>query len=283
MEIAHPAVSIKTYGSKILIGMPWYKSVCPRTAFSVAQLTDSRRTASALHFGDAYVVHTRNSLGDLFLSSKCEWMLMVDDDTICPFGNARWFRVNTGMNIPEPFASFHTIDRLLSHGKTLVGALYFGRQGTPGKTGAVYAEAAMNAQEAEYAHRGPYNLIKPTRWVGTGCMMIHRSVFEDIEKKFPRLARQNGKGGNYFTSTEASLLDRLELLKTQMLNGPLDGQKAYKAVEGVVSALAVAKSENTLGFGEDVSFCARATASGHMPHIDMGLICGHVGEICFGL
>lgn len=281
--IAQPAASIKVYGSKILIGTPWYKSACPLTAFCVTQLTDSRRCASTLHWGDAFVAHSRNTLGDVLLNSKCEWMLMIDDDMVVPFGNANWFRWATGMNLPEPFASFNAIDRLLSHGKSLVGALYFGRQGDPKKSGAVYAEAAMNQQEAIYARKGPYNLIKPVRWVGTGCVLVHRTVFEDIGKKFPRLARSPGKCGNYFTSCEASLIDQLELLQGQLLTGPLDGTKAYKAVEGINAMVALAKAENTLGDGEDVSFCKRAAAAGHLPHIDMGLVCGHIGNACFGI
>jgi hypothetical protein len=31
------------------------------------------------------------------------------------------------------------------------------------------------------------------------------------------------------------------------------------------------------GEGEDVSFCKRATAAGHQPHIDLGLPVFHVG------
>src|ERR1044071_4400057 len=283
--IAFPAAQIKVYGSKILVGTPWQKQVCPITALCTAMVTDTRRCASALHWGDAFVAHSRNTLGDLFLNSNCEWMLMVDDDMVIPFGNAQYYRHLTGMNLPEPFASFHTIDRLLSHKKTLVGALYFGRQGVPGKTNGVYAECVTNPQEAAFAHKGPHNMIKPTKWVGTGCMMVHRSVLEDIEKKFPRLARgPQKKGGHWFTSCEASLLDQLEKLQTQMLTGPLDGQKAYKAVEFISNMLAQAKAENpNMEAGEDVSFCLRAAAAGHLPYVDLGLVCGHAGLAIFGL
>src|ERR1035437_8639863 len=181
---------------------------------------------------------------------------------------------------PEKFLAWNAIDRLMSHKKSLVGALYFGRHplGPP-----VYNEAGMSPQEAEYARRGPYDLVKPTRWVGTGCMLVHRSVFEDIEKKFPRLSRGLDKrGGNWFTSTEASVLGQLQALQDQLQLGPLDGGKAYKALDGVTSILSRAQAENSLGFGEDVSFCLRASASGHQPHVDMGLICGHLGTFCFG-
>jgi hypothetical protein len=46
--------------------------------------------------------------------------------------------------------------------------------------------------------------------------------------------------------------------------------------------MALVNSENPLGSGEDVSFCLRAAAAGHQPHVDMGLVCGHIGYQCFG-
>jgi hypothetical protein len=52
-------------------------------------------------------------------------------------------------------------------------------------------------------------------------------------------------------------------------------------LEGLESALAVANFENPLGSGEDVSFCLRAQAAGHTPHVDLGLRCGHVGNYVY--
>jgi hypothetical protein len=245
----------------------------------MARITDSRKTAIALHYGDAFVAHSRNSSADLFLSTDLEWMLTIDDDMVVPFGHAGWYKANTGFDFPEKFLGFNALDRLLSHGKTLVGALYFGRhpKGPP-----VYNEGASDAQEAAFARSGPHDKVKATRWVGTGCMLIHRKVFEDIEKTFPELARNGKKGGNWFTSSEVSLLDRVTKIRDSLMNGPMDGRKAYAALEGLQSAISVARHENPLGSGEDVSFCLRAAAAGHVPHVDMGLICGHVGSCVYG-
>lgn len=234
-----------------------------------------------LNFGDAFVAHSRNTCVDAFLRTTCEWMLTIDDDMVVPFGHSEWFKTHTRFeDFPEWALKLNALDRLMSHRKTLVGALYFGRHpnGPP-----VYNEGSMTPQEAAYARRAPYDLVKPTRWVGTGCMLIHRSVFEDIEKKFPRLARgPDGKGGHWFTSTEASLVDRIQTLRDQLQSGPLDGNKAYAAMSGLESLLARAKDENSLGVGEDVSFCLRAAVAGHQPHVDMGLVCGHLGHCCYG-
>lgn len=275
-----PSTTIVTYGKKILVVLPWYKSVNPITSFCVGQLIDRRRTASMLNFGDAFVTHSRNSCADAFLRSDCEWMLTIDDDMIVPFGNADWYGKHTGFKFPEQFLAFNAIDRLISHKKSLVGALYFGRHRGANP---VYNEGA-DKNEAIYARKGPHDQVKPTKWVGTGCMLIHRSVYLDIEKKFPTLARgADGKGGQWFTSTEASLLMRMKQLRDELTdNGPLTGAKAFRALELSEAALAAAKSENTLGYGEDVSFCMRATAAGHQAHVDMGLICGHIGHAVYG-
>jgi len=276
-----PAEAVTIYHKKLMVVLPWWKQVSPITSFCVAQLIDRRRTSSMLNFGDAFVAHSRNSCADVFLQSPCDWFLTIDDDMVVPFGNATWFKAHTGFyDFPEAALGLNAIDRLMSHKKSLVGALYFGRHphGPP-----VYNEGAISPAESAFARKAPHDLIKPTRWVGTGCLLIHRSVFEDIEKKFPRIARGlDGKGGNWFTSTEASLLAQIDAVQSKLQTGPMDGNKAYAAMAGIEDALARAKAENSLGFGEDVSFCMRAAAAGHQPHVDMGLVCGHLGSFCFG-
>lgn len=271
---------VRLLAKKVVIALPWYKSSNPMTSMCIAQLADSRRAGLMLNWGDAFIAHSRNSCADAFLRTNFEWVLFVDDDMIVPCGNAAFFNTNTGFNFPDNFAGLNAIDRLLSHGKTIVGALYFGRNSSNAPP--VYCEG-QQPKESEYARSAPIDVCKPTKWVGTGCMLVHRTVFEDIEKRFPRLRRgPDGKGGQWFTSTEASLVQQLEVLRDQLQEGPMDGNKAYKAMEGLEHVLAIARAENSLGMGEDVSFCIRARASGHTPHVDFGLVCGHVGSFVFG-
>lgn len=280
ISVVQPTASI-IYNKKVVVVLPWWKQVSPLTAFCVAQLIDRRRATAMLNFGDAFVAHSRNTCVDHFLQTDCEWILTIDDDMIVPFGNAQWFKAVTRFDdFPEKFLSLNALDRLMSHKKTLVGALYFGRHrhGPP-----VYNEGGGSAQEAEFARKAPHELVKPTRWVGTGCMLIHRKVFEDIEVKFPRLARnKEGKHGNWFTSTEASILEGVDTAYEQLCGKPLDGQHAYAALNALENLRARARAENSLGYGEDVSFCLRASAAGHQPFVDMGLVCGHVGHCCYG-
>jgi len=264
----------------IMLVLPWLKHTNPMTAFSVMNLVDKRRTSTLLNFGDAFVAHSRNTCADLFLASDLEYMLTIDDDMVVPFGHAAWFNAHTGFNLPERFAKLNSLDRLLSHGKTLVGALYFGRHrfGSP-----MYNEGANIPNEAEYARKAPHDIIKQTRWVGTGCMLIHRSVFEGIEKRFPRLGRgANGKGGQWFSTSEHLAMDCIDGVRKMLSEGPMSGEKALRAYQALESGAAQARHGSSLGMGEDVQFCIRAAESGHKAHVDMGLVCGHLGHACYG-
>lgn len=269
---------------QVLIILPWYKYTNPLTAFSVMGLIDRSRTGILLNFGDAFVAHTRNTCADLFLKSGLEWMLTIDDDMVVPFGNADWFNAYTGFDLPPKFAALNALDRLLSRGKTLVGGLYFGRH-RAGKP--MYAEGCNEPTEEAFARKAPHDGIKPTRWVGTGCMLVHRSVFLDIEKKFPRLARckeNNTRGGQWFTSSEHELAAAVEDLHAlfEQSSGKWDEQLCYRAFAKLSEARASARSNSGLGMGEDVQFCIRAAAAGHQPYVDMGLVCGHSGDRVYG-
>lgn len=267
--------TVEILAKKVMLVMPWQKSVHPITSFCLTQLADKRRTASALNFGDAFVAHTRNNCADALLASKMEWMLSIDDDMVVPFGDAAWFKMITKREVPEPFASFNAIDRLLSHNKTLVGALYFGKDDDGP---AVYGEGMRGGAEIGYARTAPLNVLKPTKWVGTGCILIHRTVFESIESRFPRLRRgPNGKGGQWFSSSEHSAMDWIDRTRAMLASGPMTGEKAMKAYEMLEAASTDARSSSTLGMGEDVQFCIRASQAGHQPYVDFGLRCGHVG------
>lgn len=270
--------AVTLFKKKVLIVSPWYKTVTAPTAYSVAQLRDRRRTSTFLNYGDAFIVHMRNRAGDLFLKSECEYMLTIDDDMVVPFGNAEWFNGHTGFNLPEPFSKFNALDRLMSHGRTLVGALYWGRHKN---SKPVFNEGAQKAV-ADYVAAGPRDELLPTKWVGTGCMLIHRSVFEDIEKKFPNLARGADKmNGQWFSPSEHQLISDVDNTLKMLSVGPMDGEKAIKAYELLTAARNEARKISSLGTGEDVIFCRRARQCGHQPYVDLGLRAGHVGAWVF--
>lgn len=278
-EVVTPPQSVTLLQKRVVIALPWYRAASALTAFAVAHLMDKRRTSSMLNFGDAFITHSRNSCVDSFLKSDADYMLMLDDDMIFPIGNAKWFNSVTRFNLPEKFAGLNTIDRLLSHKKTLVGGLYFGRWPS---ARAMYGESA-HPQEAAFARSGPHDAVKPTKWVATGCLLTHRNVFLDIEARFPLLSRAaNGGKGQWFSSSEHDTMNGLEAVRKFLAAGPMDGIKCLKAYEMIEQLSAQARANSSLGMGEDVSFCIRAKQSGHQPHVDLGLICGHVGECVYG-
>lgn len=256
-------------GRQVMLCLPHYKTSNPRTSFSLMAMFDRRRMAQSLDFGDAFVAHSRNKLAAGFLRSKMEWALFVDDDNVPPFGNAALYNSFTGFNLPDKFAGMHGIDRLMSHGKTLIGGLYRGRWP---QSGPVFGEGPAFTR---YLEEAPRDEIRETQWVGFGFVLIHRSVFEDIEKAFPDLARdEDGSCGNWFTSSEHDLVKAVQQALAES-----DPEIMRKILE-----LGLAKSNRTsnLGVGEDVIFCRRAAQAGHPCFVDLGCIVAHLGEFPYG-
>lgn len=268
-------------GKSVCLMMPSYKTSNPRTTFALMSMLDRQKMAVMLDFGDAFIAHSRNKLADTFLKSKIEWAFTVDDDMIVPFGNAELFNTFTRFNLPAASAGLHAINRLLSHGKTLVGGLYFGRW-AHGK--AVYCEGQQSKDEEAFARRAPHNICKPTRWVGTGCLLIHRTVFTDIEKTFPHLARNpQGDFGHWFTSNEHDLRSAADLALKVLDDQSVSEEARMKEASRIMrNGRLKSQHHSSLGMGEDVTFCIRAEQAGHTPHIDLGLVCGHVGDKCYG-
>lgn len=277
-----PPKAVTLFDKKVFCSLISMKQTHPATAFCFAQLLDKRRTSSTLCFGDSFVAHSRNSIADAFLNTDCEYLFSLDDDMIVPFGagGADWYRAYTTWDwYPDPFAGFNTLDRLISHRKSVVGGLYFGRYryGPP-----VFAEGG-NVDMAKLARKSPINEIRKTNWVGTGAILIHRQVFLDIEKKFPQLGRGlDGKGGQWFTSSEHGVMQDLEKLRAMLGTGAMDGPKAFKAYEMVEGMMLKSRQSTNLGVGEDVIFCRRAREAGHEVFVDLGLVAGHVGYACYG-
>lgn len=264
--------------AQVCIGLPSYKQTNPQTAFSIMAQLDRTKTALLLQFGDAFIVHARNRIADRFLKTGAEWLLTVDDDMILPCGKAEWFNDATKFNLPKEFAERRVIPRLLSHKKTLVGALYYSRWES---LRPVYNDGAT---DAAWLKAAPRDACKPTKWVGTGCLMVHRSVFLDIEKTFPKLARKaDGTGGQWFTSSEHDLVesvdDALHVLEDATVRPEVRLEKALTLLR---NGNAKASHNSGLSMGEDVQFCLRAAQAGHQAYVDCGLVCGHVGHHVYG-
>ncbi len=267
-------------GKKVAILLPWYKSSNPFTVFSLLGLLDKAKMTVLMACGDAFIAHTRNTLSEQFLKSGIEWSFWLDDDMVVPWGNATWFNRKTGLNLPDKFAGMHTLNRLMSHQKTLVGGLYFGRNS---ESKPMYSEGCSSESEKEYAKKAPYDLVKATRWVATGCLLVHRQVYLDIQTAFPNLAPQREEEPwNFFSNSQEELAESCSQAMN-VLNDPHVSEKAK--IEEAFKRLDEGK-QSTDGFrlarGEDVTFSLRASKAGHQPFVDMGLIAGHYGNFCYG-
>jgi hypothetical protein len=176
-----PSYRCEFAGRDIFVGWPWYKSSNPVTAsVNVALALDFGRDKIRfdMAIGDAKIEHARNRLAHKFLETDAKWLLMIDDDIIPSIGRPNWFRywVQGARQLLDLPLQRHVLHRLVGAGKTLVGASYFGRQ----EGGALMCSDQSLAPRA----RAYEDAIVPVDWVGTGCMLIHRKVFEDIRAKF---------------------------------------------------------------------------------------------------
>lgn len=269
-----PPICANWKGKEVMICLPFYKSSSPFTTFSVMALYEREKMGIIMQCGDAFISHTRNKIAKTFLSTGAEWSLWVDDDMVVPMGKAEWFNAITGFSFPTEFAGLHTLNRLLSHKLPLVGGLYFGRavNGRP-----MYAEGVNNPVEAQMVRRGPQNTCKPTKWIATGCLLIHRSVFEAIDKKFPHLK------GAYFSPSEHDLFEKMEQMQKLLVDKTIaPEQRCLRAATLLEEGRILSNSNSRIGTGEDVIFSVRASAAGIQPHVDLGLVCGHVGSQIFG-
>lgn len=279
---------------KVMLMLPWYKTTHPLTAFCLLALLDRTKMRAAMEFGDAMIAHARNRLLDTLVESKIEYGFFLDDDMLVPVGNAGWFNRYTGMTLPDSFAGVNTLDRLVSHGKTLVSGLYFQRKDA-GR--AVYLEALMDGpagdEENRLARAAPRDLLKEVTWAGTGCMLIHRSVALDMREKMPWLAPQTaGESWHYFSSASDALLLSLPTIADSISSTLQEFSQTgdagaferasrdhlFKLKEVVESASRV----NRLNDGEDAVFGRRAKACGHPTFVDYGVVCGHLGGKVYG-
>jgi hypothetical protein len=281
-------------GKKVLMLLPWYKTTNPLTAFCLLALIDRSKMGAAMEFGDALIAHARNKLLDTLVNTGIEHGFFLDDDMIVPCGNAGWFNRYTGMALPENVAGQHAINRLLSHGKTMVSGLYFQRKDS-GK--AVYHEALLDSPSGEAetrrARQGSAEL-KETEWAGTGCLLVHRQVALDMREKMPWLAPKTpNESWNYFSSASDMLQRRLPEVQARLDAAVKDftGGGTAVALEAstkdaaalVSDALKESNKADRLPAGEDEVFGRRAKLCGHPTFVDLGLICGHVGGKVFGL
>lgn len=183
-------------GAKISLLFPCFSNTNAATTWALVQT--AKRYGAKLRMdmesGDSMIVNSRNKLANRFVESGIEWSVWLDDDMIPQTGNPAWFRYMTFCDewadsmkvkrIPDDMLEAHFIDRLLSHGQKLVGCTYFGRQfrGRP-----MFDQGVNTVEGNRHARVYPNELLE-TEWVGTGCLLVHRDVYTDMQEAYPELA-----------------------------------------------------------------------------------------------
>jgi len=179
-----PSYRCEFAGRDIFVGLSWYKTSNPVTTMAlVAMALDfgKDKIRFDLVMGDPMIYHSRNKIAHKFLETDAKWLFMLDDDMIPSIGRSGWYRswVPDARGASDQALSRGVLHRLIGAGKTLVGAAYFGRQ-EGGKLACSDQSLAADA-------RGYADKVVPVDWIGTGCLMIHRKVFEAIREKYPEL------------------------------------------------------------------------------------------------
>lgn len=123
----------------------------------------------------------KNQLVGLFLQTDAPWLLMVGNDIVPAIGRAPFTRRKLALpaSVQDNVINRHVLHRLMGAGRKLVGASYFGKQAGAAVACGHPNAVALTRQHAEAVH--------PVDWIGSGMLLIHRRVFEDIKATDPSI------------------------------------------------------------------------------------------------
>jgi len=184
--------------AKIYIGSCVYRDVSPWTykATHVLRHRYGERLGLLVEAGTDLPLK-RNRLVERFLKTDADWLLWLDDDMAPPIGypseSAKW-----GAKFDPSWNGVDVLERLMSHEKTFVSALCFDRGGAGVP---MFAEGRNDPTIAENIRSTtPRDELRATDWVGSGCALVHRKVFEDIHQKIPDIRTPDHIPDGYYTA-----------------------------------------------------------------------------------
>lgn len=231
------------WSRKMVLLMPMHREVSPHVLFNVAALVRKSPWLGFDYQTNTIIQRARNLLAQRFLNSEAEWSFWMDSDMIIPVGLPGFLgkKMKGEGKVPVQNANYVATERLLSHGKTIVGGVYARRGSGDGLCiqPALHPRNDADKQLAQTLSQGPTNELHEVAYVATGCALIHRSVYEDIQNIHPELSpKREGDPWDFF--------------------GHDTGRR-----------------------GEDLHFCMLANEAGHRSYLDGGLFCGHIGVNCW--
>ena len=177
-----PSYRAEFAGRDIFVGFSANKATNPITTLALINIAldfgrDKIRFDVSSDENNFY--KSRNDLAEKFLATDAKWLLLLDNNIIPSIGRPQWAKATIGAarNIHDSHLQKHIVHRLIGAGKSLVGAAYF----------ANLDDASIDCSKTDLGKKARVctDSVEPVDWVGSGCLLIHRRVLQDIKKKFP--------------------------------------------------------------------------------------------------
>jgi hypothetical protein len=253
--------------TKVAIGIAGYGTQAPKWWIPLALMTGNLYK-EGLEFDDIYFSGVsnpdvnRNNVVDEFLTrSDADYLWWIDTDNPPKIGMA---------------------SRLLSHKLPMVSGLYY--SGDPNQPEKLIAIAYLRNKIGRYY---PVNHVR--EWevgevfqvdaVGAGCLLTHRSVYEDMKDNFVEVNRQSGgmmlvhkdnmkgkRGGDTFSTRSRMGKVYDGVLYDPVIEAPTDGTTRFPFF--------LCQWNRT----EDLVFCENAKALGYEIWLDTACEVGHVKD-----
>ncbi len=245
-QIIQAAVDGK-WNRRAVILQPLNADMNPYAHFGAMAQVMRQRSVGYEMEANTVLQRARNVLANRFLQSNAEWSFWLDGDTIAPWkGCSAMFYDKFNFNprkVDKKFLDVNAIERLISHGKSIVGGVYRQRK-TRGQLVCQFDLHPVSSRDKEIVKEieeiGAINRIEPCGYVATGCCVIHRKVYEDIIAAHP---------------------DRKDETEKEVIFDFF--------------------GHNVGRGGEDIAFCKLAASAGHKSYLDLGLHCAHFGTHSF--
>lgn len=154
-------IPIEPNRPQVFVGIPVHYN--PTVSFSMSILMLEREYKNVnLHWnvGDSHIDRARNNIVHEFLKTEIEWLFFLDSDLQF-----------------EP----DILDRLISHGKSFVTGIY-AKKKVGGPHWCINVMPGEGQKEGELVEPNAQGLYR-VREGATGCMIVHRSVIQDLIDK----------------------------------------------------------------------------------------------------
>jgi len=148
---------------KVYVGIPTTGNIRVDLMFFLLN-TDKEYDIRVDYTTYGQIPHNRNKLVDRFLKTDYEWFFFIDSDTLPPFD----------------------VLEMTKNGKDICSGVYFQWDGGKQKLDPLVYRTTENDFHKEYIvfnETSEEDLVE-VDGIGAGCLLIHRKVFEAIEKPY---------------------------------------------------------------------------------------------------